>query len=249
MSSNSSSVTPMTTATSAPTAPRVGLRIALLIIAGFETLLGVSEFSGAFDLHDAPLSLGQFLMNAKLAVHPFFATAALVLAGTGRVRGAIIALAAYILVAWPAELQPIPKFGIEWDFSPVGLSIFAEQAIFPPLAIATGICGWLRSLSPCRRQICYSASSFSQSASSFTGSNAEPLCFGPYFLLDSLGEGVFACQVRRVRGVPCEKRSHLCLCKKIIKKVLPKLRRRFRGKWPKQKRKSAMRPLRPRASS
>jgi hypothetical protein len=32
------------------------------------------------------------------------------------------------------ELQPIPKFGI--DFSPVGLSIFAEQVIFPPLAIA-----------------------------------------------------------------------------------------------------------------
>ena len=136
MSSNSSNVTPMTTATSAPTAPRVGLRIALLVIAGFETLLGVSEFSGAFDLHDAPLSLGQFLINAKLAVHPFFATAALVLAGTGRVRGAIIALAVYILAAWPAELQPIPKFGIEWDFSPVGLSIFAEQAVFPPLAIA-----------------------------------------------------------------------------------------------------------------
>ena len=89
MSSNSSNVTPMATATSAPPAPRVGLRIALLVIAGFETLLGVSEFSGAFDLHDAPLSLGQFLINAKLAVHPFFATAALVLAGTGRVRGAI----------------------------------------------------------------------------------------------------------------------------------------------------------------
>ena len=38
------------------------------------------------------------------------------------------------------------------------------------------------------------------SASSFTGSNAEPLCFGPYFLLNLVGEGAFACQVRRVRG-------------------------------------------------
>jgi len=126
----------MTTATSAPTAPRVGLRIALLVIAGFETLLGVSEFSGAFDLHDAPLSLGQFLINAKLAVDPFFARAAVGLVGRGLNRPAFEALAAYILAAWSAELQPIPKFGIEWDFSPVGLSIFAEQAVFPPLAIA-----------------------------------------------------------------------------------------------------------------
>ena len=133
MSSNSSSLT--STGAKAP-APRVWLRVALLVIAGFETLLGVSEFSGAFDLHDAPLSLGQFVINAKLAVHPFFATAALVLAAAGRVRGAIIVLAAYILAAWPAGVETIPKFGLEWDFSPVGLSIFAEQAIFPPLAIA-----------------------------------------------------------------------------------------------------------------
>jgi hypothetical protein len=119
-----------------PPASRIGLRVFLVVVAGIETLFGVTEFSGAFDLHNTPLSLGQFLINAKLASHPFFAIAALALAVCGRLRGAIIVLGAYILVAWPAEVETIPRFGIEWSLSPIGLSLFAEQMVFPPLAIA-----------------------------------------------------------------------------------------------------------------
>jgi hypothetical protein len=136
MPPNLSALTPTATLTASPPGSRIGLRIFLIVVAGIETLFGVTEFSGAFDLHNAPLSLGQFLINAKLAIHPFFAIAALVLAASGRLRGAIMVLGAYILAAWPAEVETIPRFGIEWSLSPIGLSLFADQAVFPPLAIA-----------------------------------------------------------------------------------------------------------------
>jgi hypothetical protein len=51
-----------------------------MTVAGFESFIGLQEFAGAFDLHDAPLSFGQFVINARLAIHPFFAIAAFVLA-------------------------------------------------------------------------------------------------------------------------------------------------------------------------
>ena len=79
------------------------------------------KFSEAFDLHDAPLSFGQFVINARLAIHPFFAIGALVLTTLGYLRAAIIVLAVYILAALPT----IARFGIEWDWSPVGVSLLA----------------------------------------------------------------------------------------------------------------------------
>ena len=95
----SSRLTPTVPVTAVPSASRVWLRVVLLTVAGFESLIGLDEFSGAFDLHDAPLSFGQFVINARLAIHPFFAVAALVLAVLGYFRAAIIVLAAYILAA------------------------------------------------------------------------------------------------------------------------------------------------------
>ena len=132
MSSNSSTVAP----SAVPPAARVWLQIVLLAVAAFESLIGLEEFSEAFDLHDAPLSFGQFVINAKLAIHPFFAIAALVLAAMRYFRAAIVVLAAYIIAAWLSELPTIARFGIEWDWSPVGLSLLAQQAIFAPLAVA-----------------------------------------------------------------------------------------------------------------
>jgi hypothetical protein len=35
-----------------------------------------------------------------------------------------------------AHALGIARFGIEWDWSPVGLSLLAQQLIFPPLAVA-----------------------------------------------------------------------------------------------------------------
>lgn len=143
MSSNSSSLTQTVAVTDVPPASRVWLRIALLAVAGFESLIGLTEFNGALDLHDAPLSFGQFVINARLAIHPFFAVAALVLAVLGYFRAAIISLAAYILVAWFSDLPTIARFGIEWDWSPVGLSLLAQQLIFPPLAVTAIVLAYL----------------------------------------------------------------------------------------------------------
>jgi hypothetical protein len=111
VSSNSSSSTPTVTVTGFPSASRVSLRIALLAVAGYESLIGLEEFSEAFDLHDAPLSFGQFVINARLAIHPFFAIGALLLAALGYLRAAIIVLAAYILAAWLSDLPTIARFG------------------------------------------------------------------------------------------------------------------------------------------
>jgi hypothetical protein len=103
----------------------------LLAVAAFETLVGLGDFSEAFDLHDAPLSFGQFVINARLFIHPFFAIAALVLAARRYLRAAIVVLAAYILAA----------LAIGW--SPLGLlsagfldqTLLAQQVIFGPLAV------------------------------------------------------------------------------------------------------------------
>jgi hypothetical protein len=131
---SSSSIAPEIAVAATAPPSRVWLRIALLAVAGFESFLGLGEFSGAFDLHNAPLSFGQFAINARLAIHPFFAVAAFLLAAFGYLRAAIVVLASYILVAWLTDLPTIARFGIEWDWSVVGLSLFAQQLIFPVLA-------------------------------------------------------------------------------------------------------------------
>jgi hypothetical protein len=133
----------------------------LLALAAFESLIGLEEFSEAFDLHDAPLSFGQFVINARLAIHPFFAIARLVLAACRYFRAAIIVLAAYIVAAWLAELPTMARFGIEWYCSTLELSLLAQQVIsrrsrwrqscWPAW---TGIYGWAHFSSRCRRQTC-----------------------------------------------------------------------------------------------
>ena len=136
MSLNSSGLTPAAASTAAPPASGAWLRCALLAVAAFESLIGLDEFSEAFDVHDAPLSFGQFVINARLAIHPFFAIAGLVLAARRYFRAAIIVLAAYILAAWLSELPTVARFGIEWYWSTLGLSLLAQQVIFAPLAVA-----------------------------------------------------------------------------------------------------------------
>jgi hypothetical protein len=116
-------------------APSIWLRIALVIVACIETLLALTDFPGAFELHGKPLSLAQFLINARLALHPLFAIVALVLAFRGRVRAAIVVLAVYVVALWFSELPSFIHFGIEWNWSPIGLSLFGQQIVFPLLAV------------------------------------------------------------------------------------------------------------------
>ena len=44
-------------------------------------------------------------------------------------------LAAYIIAAWFADLPTIARFGIEGDWSPLGLSLLAQELAFAPLAV------------------------------------------------------------------------------------------------------------------
>jgi hypothetical protein len=131
VSLNSSGLTPTAASTALSAASGVWLRRVLLAVAAFETLLGLGEFSGAFDLHDAPLSFGQFVINARLLIHPFFAIAALVLAARRYLRAAIVVLAAYILAA--LAIGWLPPGLAAAGFS--GESLLAQQVIFGPLAV------------------------------------------------------------------------------------------------------------------
>jgi hypothetical protein len=94
VSLNSSGLTPTTASTAVSVASGVWLRRVLLAVAAFETLIGLLDFYEFFDLHDAALSFGQFVINAQLFIHPFFAIAALVLAARRYLRAAIVVLAA-----------------------------------------------------------------------------------------------------------------------------------------------------------
>jgi hypothetical protein len=136
VSSNSSDLTPAATVGAIPLTSRVWLRIVLMTVAGFESFIGLQEFSGAFDLHDAPLSFGQFVINARLAIHPFFAIAALVLAARRYFR-------AYVIAAWFADLPTMARFGIEGDWSPLGLSLLAQELAFAPLAVTAIVLAYL----------------------------------------------------------------------------------------------------------
>jgi hypothetical protein len=135
VSLNSSGLTPTVASTAVSAASGVWLRRVLLAVAAFETLLGLIDLAvfvpdQAFDLHDAPLSFGQFVINARLFIHPFFAIAALVLAARRYLRAAIVVLAAYILAALAIGERALATID-----SPLGLSLLAQQVIFGPLAV------------------------------------------------------------------------------------------------------------------
>ena len=103
----------------------VWLRHVLLAVAAFETLLGLLDYYELFDLYDATLSFGQFVIKARLVIHPLFAIAALVLATRRYLRAAMVVLAANILATLAIGLSP--------DLM-LGLSLL-DQLIFGPLAV------------------------------------------------------------------------------------------------------------------
>ena len=130
MSLNSSGLTPTAARTAVPTASGVWLRRVLLTVAAFETLRGLLDFYVDFDLHDATLSFGQFVINAQLFIYPFFAFAALVLAAHWYLHAAVVVLAANILATLAIGWSPL---GPAAELA--GVSVLAQQVIFGPLAV------------------------------------------------------------------------------------------------------------------
>ncbi len=50
-------------------------------------------------------------------------------------RATILVLAVYLVALWFSELPSFVHFGIECNWSPIGLSLFGQQIVFPLLAI------------------------------------------------------------------------------------------------------------------
>lgn len=108
--------TPVTadTLTPAPAPRLIGLRGALIILALIEAYLGLSDAPTLFgDISGIPGGLGGGLVKAHLAAHPVLAVVALVFAGVGRVRHAIIALGTIIIMSWLSEMPSIVARGFE----------------------------------------------------------------------------------------------------------------------------------------
>ncbi len=123
----------------APPAPRRWLAIGLAIVAAIETLAALYGISSVFLLLDEPmlfLADARWLIQLKLALGPFLASAALVLAMMGRVRVAVMMLAALALLGWIVELSsPIVNiFDVRLEIW--SLEMFAQHFIYPLLAIA-----------------------------------------------------------------------------------------------------------------
>jgi hypothetical protein len=126
-------------ADSIPTPRRLGPRI-VLIIAGlleaFDALSSVPTLFG--DMSEIPgPGVGGFLIKAHIATHPLLALAVLVFAAIGRVRYAIIALAAIVFMTWLNYMPSVVPHGLE--FRGVGAFETPVRIIAFPLMAACAI--------------------------------------------------------------------------------------------------------------
>ena len=121
-------------------APRLlGLYLLLIIIAAIESFDGLSNASILFgDMSQIPgPGVGGAIIKAYIAVHPLLALAALALATIGRLRCAIMALGALVLMNWLNDMSSVVRHGLDFK----GLSDFETpmQIIAFPLMGACAI--------------------------------------------------------------------------------------------------------------
>jgi hypothetical protein len=117
-------------------APRLlGLYLLLILIAAIEAFDGLSHVPALFgDMSEIP---GSGIGGAYIAVHPLLALAALALATIGRLRYAIVALGALVLMNWLNYMPSVVRHGLDFK----GLSAFETpmQIIAFPLMGACAI--------------------------------------------------------------------------------------------------------------
>ena len=116
--------------TSAPPAPQPKLRVALIALGAIMALRTIVDSPIiSFEFGDGTLktSLGATLPHALAAT-------ALVFAAKRRLRHALITLAAIVLVEW---LSALAMHELQASMTLKGLIAFAQQFIYPVLAIAT----------------------------------------------------------------------------------------------------------------
>jgi hypothetical protein len=132
--------TPSADTIPAPTAPRrLGLRVVLIIAALLESFDALSSVPTLFgDMSEIPgPGLGGFLIKAHIATHPVLALAVLAFAVVGRVRYAIIALAAIVFMTWLNYMPSVVLHGLE--FKGVGAFETPVRVIAFPLMAACAI--------------------------------------------------------------------------------------------------------------
>ncbi|MFZ2157333.1 MAG: hypothetical protein WAV72_14595 [Bradyrhizobium sp.] len=118
---------------SAPAPRRLGLRIVLIIAAvleAFDALPSVSTLFGDMSEMPGP-GFGGFLIKAHIATHPPLALAALLFAIIGRVRYAIMALGAIVLMTWLNYMPSVVRHGLEFDGPYAAVTTTAQVIAFP----------------------------------------------------------------------------------------------------------------------
>src|SRR5437899_1338109 len=132
-------MTTIATTETAPT-PHRWLRAALVLIAALEFLDALSGVQNIFTDYHHPTALLRFaqtLTSIKLALAPVIAGAALVFAALGKLRCAILALAALALTTWLLDdLWSIPMHGLELSLDYGGIVVFFHHFVFPAAALA-----------------------------------------------------------------------------------------------------------------
>jgi hypothetical protein len=128
-------------AASAPVrAPRLlGLYLLLIIIAAIEAFDGLSHVPTLFgDMSDIPgPGVGGAIIKTYIASHPVLALAALALATVGRLRYAIMALGALVVMNWLNFMPSVVGHGL--DFRGVAAFETPVRIIAFPLMAACGI--------------------------------------------------------------------------------------------------------------
>ena len=121
--------------TSAPPAPQRKLRIALIVLGAIMALRALADSPIiSYDFGQTERTLSTRL---EVTLPHVLAVAALFFAIRDRLRHALIALAALVLVHWTSELSSLATHGLEMSATVPGLMVFARQLIYPAIAIAT----------------------------------------------------------------------------------------------------------------
>ena len=104
-------------------APRLlGLYLLLIIMAAIEAFDGLSQMPALFgDMSEIPgPGVGGMIVKTYIAGHPLFALAAVGFATVGRLRYAIIALGALVLMTWLNFMPSVLRHGLDFG----GVSAF-----------------------------------------------------------------------------------------------------------------------------
>ncbi|WP_249166780.1 hypothetical protein [Bradyrhizobium sp. JYMT SZCCT0428] len=121
-------------ATSAPR--RIGLRIALSVIALLELYWGMSSAPTLLDdMSKVPgHGIGAAIVKLHLAVHPVLALSALLFAAIGYVRHAVMALGAVMLMTWLSYMPSVIRHGLAFNGPYAALETSVQIILFPLIA-------------------------------------------------------------------------------------------------------------------